>query len=53
MAKMTVNVSGKVRHRWALRLALRLLNLCTVEVFVDGRSLGHRRILDVAVMEDE
>jgi len=53
MAKMTVKVRGKVRHRWALRLGLRLINLCTVEVFADGRSLGRRRILDVAVMEED
>jgi len=53
MAKLTVQVSGKLRNRWALRLALRLLNLCTVEVFADGRSLGRRRVLDVALVEED
>ncbi len=53
MAKLTVNVSGKVRHRWALRLALWLLNFATVEVFADGKSLGRRRILEASVVEEE
>lgn len=51
--QLTIKVSGRVRHRWALRLGLWILNLCTVEVLADGRSLGRRRLLDVAVLEEE
>jgi hypothetical protein len=51
MAKWTVNVTGRIRNRWALRVGLWFLKLCTVEVLADGRSLGRRRVLDVAVME--
>ncbi len=40
-----IRVTAHVQHRWAMRLGIWLLSLCTVEVFADSKSLGRKRAI--------
>ena len=50
--KIVVNVSPRVRHRWAMRLGFWLLSLATIDIEADGKKLGSKRIVDMLILEE-
>jgi hypothetical protein len=51
--ELVVNVSGRVRHRWAMRLGFWFLSLATIDIEADGKKLGSKRIVDMLAIEEE
>ena len=50
--KIVVNVSGKVRHRWAMRLGFWFLSLATIDIEANGKKLGSKRIVELLRLEE-
>ena len=50
--KIVVNVSGRLRHCWAMRLGFWFLSLATIDIEADGKKLGSKRIVDMLTLEE-
>ena len=50
--EVVVDISLRVRHRWAMRLGFWFLSLATIGIEVDGKRLGSQRIVDMLTIEE-